>query len=156
MDYKNMDTKDIIHLISNQVGETMTENNKLIIQNCCKELFEKKCDKKYVKVHYYETKLYGERYRCPTGMCQNCDCGSCEGCNILHPKVKCPCKNKMDTNTRMTICKIMDTETHQDGIFLPKHSQIGKHVITHFNRCDSYTDEDYEDTSISILKIEDI
>ena len=43
MDYKNMSSKDLIHLISNQaLGQNITENNKLVIQDCCKELFEKK------------------------------------------------------------------------------------------------------------------
>eukprot|EP01051_Picozoa_sp_SAG22_P014189 SAG22_NODE_1685_length_3810_cov_28.206413_6_plen_139_part_01 len=39
--------KQITHLISNQVSnEETTEQNKLVIQNCCKELYEKKCDRK--------------------------------------------------------------------------------------------------------------
>ena len=55
MDYKKMKTDEIIHLISNQaLNKNMTENNKLIIQNCCKELFEKKC--KYKKIYYLKNK----------------------------------------------------------------------------------------------------
>lgn len=50
-----MKTDEIIHLISNQaLNKDMTENNKLIIQNCCKELFEKKC--KYKKIYYLKNK----------------------------------------------------------------------------------------------------
>eukprot|EP01051_Picozoa_sp_SAG22_P025695 SAG22_NODE_7738_length_712_cov_872.908646_1_plen_56_part_10 len=56
MDYKNMECNELIHLISNQVSnEETTEQNKLVIQNCCKELYEKKCDRKYVRVQYYKT-----------------------------------------------------------------------------------------------------
>tara|TARA_R110000822_G_scaffold289725_2_gene411064 strand:+ start:1030 stop:1440 length:411 start_codon:yes stop_codon:yes gene_type:complete len=57
MDYKNMDTKELLQMISEQVSkEEINEGDKLIIQNVLKELFEKKCEK-YKKVHYTRTKL---------------------------------------------------------------------------------------------------
>lgn len=57
MDYKSMSSKDLIHLISNQaLGQNITENNKLIIQDCCKELFEKKVEVKYKKITYIKNK----------------------------------------------------------------------------------------------------
>ena len=57
MDYKNMSSKDLIHLISNQVlGQNITENNKLVIQDCCKELFEKKVECGFKRITYMKNK----------------------------------------------------------------------------------------------------
>ena len=60
INYKSMKTDELIHLISNQIlNEEVTENNKLVIQDCCKELFTKKetlC--KYKKITYVKSKAY--------------------------------------------------------------------------------------------------
>jgi len=67
MDYKSMNDSDLIHLISNQIlNQNITENNKLVIQDCCKELFIKKCDK-YKKVTYTVIKK-------PNSGRNECDC----------------------------------------------------------------------------------
>jgi hypothetical protein len=56
MDYKNMNAEELIRIISNKaLNKTMKENDKLIIQDCCKELFEKKCHK-YKKITYVKSK----------------------------------------------------------------------------------------------------
>ena len=57
MDYKKMNTKELLSLISEQViNEEINENHKLIIQDVLKELFVKKCEK-LKKVYYTRTKL---------------------------------------------------------------------------------------------------
>jgi hypothetical protein len=60
MDYKKMNTKELLSLISEQViNEEINDGHKLIIQDVLKELFIKKCEK-YKKVHYTRTKLTHE------------------------------------------------------------------------------------------------
>ena len=151
MDYKNMDTKELLQLISEQVSkEEINEGDKLVIQNCCKELFEKKCSKKYVKVSYYEVKRISNRYKCPTGKC-GCDCGGCdEDDKTTHPLIKCECKNKNHIRRRNSICMVKDC-----GAFLPKHNKIGKVIIEHFNETNNYV-EDFYDYDCIISKIEEI
>ena len=55
-----MTADELIHLISNQaLNENMKEQHKLVIQDCCKELFKKKetlC--KYKKITYVKSKAY--------------------------------------------------------------------------------------------------
>ena len=62
MDYKNMSADELIHLISNKaLNKTMNENDKLIIQDCCKELYKKKeTIKKYRKITYVHSKVFSE------------------------------------------------------------------------------------------------
>ena len=48
-----MTEDELIHLISNQaLNQNVKEQHKLVIQDCCKELFKKKCDKPYKIVEY--------------------------------------------------------------------------------------------------------
>eukprot|EP01051_Picozoa_sp_SAG22_P021306 SAG22_NODE_4656_length_1202_cov_26.854034_2_plen_152_part_00 len=130
-----MDCNELIHLISNQVSnEETTEQNKLVIQNCCKELFEKKCDRKYVRVQYYKTKWLGDRYKCPTGSCGPCGCGSCGDCRVIHPKIKCDCANQLNTTTRFRICKVMDIDSNCSHSFRPGGAEIGIAVCEKFKR----------------------
>jgi hypothetical protein len=153
MDYKNMDTKELLHLISNQVSnEEVSEQNKLVIQNCCKELFEKKCSKKYVKVSYYEVKRTLDRYTCPNDKCgSDCGCGNCDECNVKHPLIKCECKNTNYIRRRISICKVKDSF----GSFLPEHNSIGHKIIEHFNETNHYV-EDFYNYDCIISKIEEI
>ncbi len=56
MDYKKMTADELIRIISNKaLNKTLKENDKLVIQDCCKELFEKKCHK-YKKITYVKSK----------------------------------------------------------------------------------------------------
>ena len=58
MDYKKMTADELIRIISNKaLNKTLKENDKLVIQDCCKELFEKKCNK-YKKFTYVKSKAY--------------------------------------------------------------------------------------------------
>ena len=54
-----MSADDLIHLISNQaLNKEINENHKLVIQDCCKELFKKKeTIKKYRKITYLHSKV---------------------------------------------------------------------------------------------------
>jgi hypothetical protein len=150
MDYKNMETKELLHLISNQVGnEEVSEQNKLVIQNCCKELFDKKCDS-YVKVYYYKIKRIKDRYKCPTGDCCDCENPNCAE-RITHPLIKCDCKNKSKIMRRNTICKVIT----EDGCFLPNCSVISAHNVKSFNNNNYYV-EDFTDYDCCIIKIEEI
>lgn len=78
INYKTMESDELIHLISNQIlNENITENNKLVIQNCCKELYTKKCEK-YKKVTYVKSRNNLQYCRCCSSSqeewtCQNCD-----------------------------------------------------------------------------------
>jgi len=57
MDYKKMDTKELLHEISNVCDkEEIVDGDKLVIQNITKELFNKKCEK-YKKVYYIRHKI---------------------------------------------------------------------------------------------------
>jgi len=53
-----MSADELIHLISNQaLNKVMKEQNKLVIQDCCKELFNKKQTiQKYKKITYIHSK----------------------------------------------------------------------------------------------------
>jgi len=57
-----MSADEIIHLISNQaLNKDVKESHKLIIQDCCKELFKKKeTIKKYKKITYLHSKIVFE------------------------------------------------------------------------------------------------
>tara|TARA_R100000951_G_C2626907_1_gene176304 strand:- start:692 stop:1087 length:396 start_codon:yes stop_codon:yes gene_type:complete len=60
VDYKKMSADELIHLISNKaLNKNMKENDKLVIQDCCKELFKKKeTIAKYKKIKYVKSKYY--------------------------------------------------------------------------------------------------
>jgi len=60
VDYKKMSADELIHIISNKaLNKNMKENDKLVIQDCCKELFEKKQTiSKYKKIKYVHSKYY--------------------------------------------------------------------------------------------------
>ena len=127
LDYNKMKTKDIIHLISNQViGEKVSEQNKLVIQDCCKSLYEKKCSE-YVLVHYQKIQRIKKRYPCP---CDNDDCMT-----VKHPIVKCKCSERKGQNRMMMmmsrrICKIEDEGYN---VFMPGKMYIAKNVIKMFD-----------------------
>ena len=55
-----MTADELIHLISNQaLNENMKEQHKLVIQDCCKELFKKKLTLcKYKKITYLKSKAH--------------------------------------------------------------------------------------------------
>jgi hypothetical protein len=154
MDYKNMDTKELLQMISEQVSkEEINEGDKLIIQNVLKELFEKKCSKKYVKVTYYKIKRNTDRYVCPTGNCGGCLCGNCDDDDhTKHPLIKCECKNQPKISHRSLICRIVMSSW---GFFSPSRRTIAENVIERFND-NKYYIEDMGITRICIQKIEDI
>ena len=53
-----MTADELIRIISNKaLNKTLKENDKLVIQSCCKELYEKKCNK-YKKITYVKSKAY--------------------------------------------------------------------------------------------------
>jgi len=58
VDYKKMSADELIHIISNKaLNKNMKENDKLVIQDCCKELFKKKETlQKYKKIKYVHSK----------------------------------------------------------------------------------------------------
>jgi len=60
MNYKKMNADELIHLISNQaLNKDVKESHKLIIQDCCKELFKKKeTIKKYKKITFVDSRVF--------------------------------------------------------------------------------------------------
>ena len=154
MDYKKMTTKELIHLISNQVdGEKVSEQNKLVIQDCCKALYDIKCAK-YVKVSYQKYNYIGKRYKCP------CDRSECQLPDNKHPIIKCGCRyesdivsNRIKMQFMTSICKIDDEPGKRT--FIPRISHIGFGVIKEFNDRGFYI-EDFYGYDLNILKIEDI
>ena len=85
-----MSADELIHLISNQaLNKVMKEQNKLVIQDCCKELFNKKetIKNKYKKIHFVENKAKiddDELYiksKVMSRIVEICDCHASE-CNF--------------------------------------------------------------------------
>ena len=148
MDYKKMNTKELLSLISEQViNEEINENHKLIIQDALKELYVKKCSI-YKKISYQKLEYISERYDCPLGKDNECEC--------LHPKIKCECRDecvsnrmKMTWNTR--ICEVRDGYMS----FVPHRMGIGHRVIEMFEK-NGYYVEDFTGYNLNIMKIEDI
>tara|TARA_R110000824_G_scaffold205337_1_gene390169 strand:- start:1065 stop:1544 length:480 start_codon:yes stop_codon:yes gene_type:complete len=142
INYNSMKTDDLIHLISNQIlNEEITENNKLVIQDCCKELFTKKCDK-YKKITYVKSRTNFQYCRCCGSSQVNWECESCDASN-----------DDIGRNSVKTrICEVV----HHDGFHqFPK--QITRSIIEKFDRLGHYShDEGTKNsyTTYTIIKIE--
>ncbi len=144
INYKSMKTDELIHLISNQIlNKDITENNKLVIQNCCKELFTKKCNK-YKKVTYIKSRTNFQYCRCCKSSQDNWECDNC-GAD----------KSDIGENTVKTkICEVVDNDSFT---LFPKQisdSIIGKFEARGYYNVDEGRINSY--TTYTIIKIESV
>jgi len=142
-----MNDSDLIHLISNQIlNQNVTENNKLVIQDCCKELFIKKCDK-YKKVTYI-------RSRSNCVICFKCgssqEAWNCDNCSAS-------CDDIAPNRVKTRIVEVIDKGGTFKGHF-PEY--IYKTIIDKFEECGYYNFDDGESgcciKTYTIIKIGNI
>lgn len=151
MDYKKMNTQELLSLISEQViNEEINENHKLIIQDVLKELFVKKCSR-YKKISYQKLRNLPDRYECPLFKDANHDCDV-----FTHPKLKCDCRencvsNNMEITWHTCICEVRGSYSS----FIPFRSVIGDRPVKMFEDNGFYV-EDFAGYNLNIMKIEDI
>ena len=112
MDFKKMDSKELLHLISNKCDkEEINDGDKLVIQNITKELFNKKCEK-YKKVYFIRTKI--KQY----DVCE--DCGEAEDPELMSSNkvriIKYDDKNSHLSNFPFILTKRRYDEWAEDGI----------------------------------------
>ena len=158
MDYKKMNSKELLHLISNQVSEQqVSEQNKLVIQDCCKELFNKKC-KKYVKITYQKWKHIGKRYKCPAGDSE-CPAGDSDSGIELHPIHKCDCCdgfgfNRQKVSWHTGIYEIRENDPKFNRLFCPNNGFITRGAINSFEEKGlEYYLESFGGFDLNIMKI---
>ena len=160
MDYKKMCVKELLHLVSNQVSEqTVTEQNKLVIQDCCKHLFEKMTTK-YVKVRYQKWRKIKKRYKCPV---DHLECPISIGDMIgdaKHPEVECDCAERFGGTCQkvtwhLVICEI-EPNSEKSQLFLPnRHSggQISIGAMVRYKQNGFYI-EGFSEYDLNIMGME--
>ena len=155
-----MNAEELIHLISNQaLNENMKEQHKLVIQDCCKELFKKKCDKPY-KIVEYEVIL---KPYCKTPSCKYCgdvlldcfhDMYSNNDCEHFNP-FNCDCEeNPINYKRRRVIRTDREAGTRENPSQDFPH-MICERDIEKFNS-DGYVFRHNGDKSYMISSIKDI
>ena len=131
MDYKKMKTKELLHLISNQIdNQEVNENNKLVIQDSLKELFNKKCN--CVKCYYVKIKK----------MDQSCNC-----CGDELICKECDCEHNLTSYRRERIVEVCDKPKFPAGINEIQVKQVKEK---------GYLDIDTYFASFVVYKVEDV
>tara|TARA_R110002051_G_scaffold266727_1_gene326529 strand:+ start:437 stop:895 length:459 start_codon:yes stop_codon:yes gene_type:complete len=146
MDYKKMNTKELLSLISEQViNEEINENHKLIIQDVLKELFVKKCEK-YKFVHYVVVKIPNNYH------CEHC-------CEDFEQKCNCDGQGEFMSYHRKRVIKyITDNDVDIGTCRCPQETfphMLYEQNVKEYNRFGTCSIDEFKKTYI-ITKIEDI
>ena len=152
-----MNAEELIRIISNKaLNKTLKENDKLVIQDCCKELYEKKCHKPY-KIVKYEVivKPHSKRPRCKYCSAGLCDCFDEVYSDFGPNPFMCDCDDSAINYSRERIMRTDENSGTQENPQRNFPNMIWKEHIEEFN-VKKYLLIHDGDKSYLITSIEDI